>query len=363
MDDLFSLLTLLSVPGVGPKRIRNLIQVFETPERTLKASSQELRRVADVDLITAESIRAKANPAFAEKQIRQAEMLNVRLISFWDAGFPPLLKRIPDPPVLLYVKGNADLAGSDGIAIVGTRNPTSYGRRIAESLSSSLAGYGIPVISGMARGVDTAAHRGTLKAGGVTLAILGCGVDVVYPAENDTLYHSILEKGAVISDFPIGTEPAAPNFPKRNRIISGLSHGTVVVEAGHKSGALITGYLALEQNREVFAVPGPVGSMQSKGPNRLIKQGAKLIENAEDILQEIPKWKSSLHAEPPPAPPIEAMSETERRLWEHLAGEPVHIDRLAEMCDLSTSESLSTLLGLEIKGYVKQLPGMKFVRI
>ncbi len=363
MDDLFSLLTLLSVPGVGPKRIRNLIQVFETPERTLKASIQELRRVEDVDLITAESIRSKSNPAFAEKQILQAESLNIHLITYWDVEYPSLLKRIPDPPVLLYIKGNADLAASDGIAIVGTRNPTSYGRRIAENLSRSLAGYGIPIISGMARGVDTAAHRGALKAGGVTFAILGCGVDVVYPAENVALYNTILENGAVISDFPIGTEPAAPNFPKRNRIISGLSLGTVVVEAGHKSGALITGYLALEQNREVFAVPGPVSSMQSKGPNRLIKQGAKLVENAEDILQEIPRWKTRLKAEPPPPPPLEAMGETERRLWDQLSGEPVHIDSLAEACGLSTSESLSTLLGLEIKGFVKQLSGMKFVRI
>jgi len=188
-------------------------------------------------------------------------------------------------------------------------------------------------------------------------------VDVIYPPENRGLYESIIENGTVLSDFPLGTEPSGPNFPKRNRIISGLSLGTVIVEAGQKSGALITGYLALEQNREVFAVPGSIHSMQSKGPHRLIKQGAKLVETIGDILQEFPQWKGKTGAGAETTPPLETLNETERRLWDHLSVQPVHIDALVQACALSPSESLTALLGLEIKGFVKQLSGMKFVRV
>lgn len=360
--DFFNLLTLLSIPGIGPVRIFRLLERFETPENILKASFAALCGTEGVDRGLAERIRSAQNPEFAKKQMNLAEKKKIRIISFWDPDYPEILREIHDPPVLLFVLGEMDLASLAGIAVVGTRNPTDYGRSVAKSLAKQFSSVRLPVISGMARGIDTMVHQETLRSGGLTVAVLGCGIDVVYPPENRTLYKNILASGCIVSEFPIGTQPDGPNFPRRNRIISGLSRGTLVVEAGQKSGALITAYLALEQGREVFAVPGSIRSMQSVGPNKLLKQGAKLVERAEDVYQEIPQWHHlGLNKKSAP-PPLSGLTSPERRVWEHLSDNPVHIDQIAQICETTSAESMALLLTLELKGYVRQMAGMKFIR-
>lgn len=359
----FDLIRLSAVPGVGPNRMRTMIGHFRSVSKVFKASLQELQKIPGIDEKTAKSVVEAKTESFAEKQIKKAEELKVRIISFWDEEFPELLKQIYDPPVLLYVKGNFSENDKYALSIIGTRNPTHYGKIITEKLTTSLAEKGITIISGMAYGIDSIAHSHALKAGSRTLAVVGTGLDITYPSGNQKLSLEIAENGALISEFPFGTKPDRQNFPRRNRIVSGLSHGVIVVEAGIKSGALITASMAIEQNREVFAVPGNINSPQSVGPNALIKQGACLVISAEDILGELsPKLDPIIKGDSKPKLLVE-LSSDEAAVLSKLSHEPKHVDELVQSVDMRCSQVLSVLLTLEFKNQIRQLSGKMFVKI
>ncbi|HID11176.1 MAG TPA: DNA-protecting protein DprA [Candidatus Latescibacteria bacterium] len=362
MEDLRSYLELLFVSGVGPVRYRALVERFGSPRAVLEASLDALLEVPGMDRPTAEAIQDYRDREAVAVQLKAVERTGAKVLSLWDPEYPPLLKEIPDPPPLLFVLGNVEALSIQGIAIVGTRAMTPYGSSVTEELARELVARGFAVVSGMARGIDGVAHRAALKEGGTTVAVVGCGVNVVYPPEHRKLRDRIIRQGAVVSEFPMGTKPEASNFPRRNRIISGMSLGTVVVEAGEQSGALITAAFALEQNREVFAVPGSVRAPKSKGTNRLIQRGAaKLIVEVEDILQELPSPKGALSLRPPPTAE-EVLSCSEREVLEKLSYESKHIDVLSAEVGRTTPELLAVLLSLELKGLVRQLPGAQFVR-
>ena len=359
MNRLLEILCLQSIDGLGPNRIMRLIHSFQNKKSVLDATFEELSRIENINHVLAKKIIDFKDTSFAEKQLQHAKNGNIQLISYWDSDYPDSLKAIYDPPVLLFAKGDSRLLKSDGIAIVGTRRASSYGKSIAEKLARELSEMGLTVFSGMAKGIDTYAHRGALLGKGKTVAVLGCGVNVVYPAVNRELYQKIISDGLVVSEFPINTEPSPPFFPRRNRIVSGLSAGTVVVEAGEKSGALITAYLALEQNKEVFAIPGPINSVGSSGPHRLLREGAKLVEDVSDILAELKQF-SNLSQKKKEDP---VLSGSEKILWNLLSQEPMHIDLLSEKAEMSMSDTLATLLTLELKQSVQQLSGMMYVRL
>lgn len=363
MEDLRPYLELLSVPGVGPVRYRTLVERFGSPKEVLKAPIASLAEVPGMDRSTAEAIWSYRDEDFVESQLRAVERTGVKVLSLWDPEYPPLLKEIPDPPPLLFVLGDPSSLSLQGVAVVGTRSMTSYGRSVTEELVRELVARGFAIFSGMARGIDGVAHRAALEGGGTTVAVLGCGVDVVYPPEHRKLRDRIVRQGAVASEFPMGTKPEAQNFPRRNRIISGMSLGTVVVESGDESGALITAAFALEQNREVFAVPGSIRAPKSRGTNRLIQRGAaKLVMDVEDVVQELPAPKGKVALRPPPSAEPE-LSSSEREVLEGLSYEPKHVDVLSAEVGRSTPELLAVLLSLELKGLVRQLPGAQFVRV
>ena len=362
MEDLDSWLTLLNVPGVGPTRFRTLVQRFGTPEAVLSASLNDLLSIPRMDRKTAEAIRTYRDDAWLDKQRMAIDGNQVQIISSLDADYPQPLAQIYDPAPLLFVKGALEAGDMHAIAIVGSRSSTTYGKLVTEKIAAGLVEHGITVVSGMARGIDSIAHKEAIAHGGRTIAVFGCGVDVVYPPEHVKLRESIIQHGAIISEFPMGTKPDAPNFPRRNRLISGLSLGVIVIEAGERSGALLTSGYALSQNREVFAVPGNVGAPKSQGTNRLIKQGAKLVESVEDVLEEL---QSVLGKQPelPLATPIpEDLSPYEAAILEVLTREPKHIDKISAETNLAPSSALSALLMLELAGLVKQLSGKMFVR-
>ena len=362
MNDLFELLCLLSVPGVGPYRIRNLVSHFGSAKAALEGSARDLCIVDGIDEYIAENIKKKLNKSFADKQISHSQKSGVQIITFWDPEYPDLLRKIYDPPVLLFIRGVLSGKDENRIAVVGMRYPSYYGSSVAERFGEDLARMGIVVVSGMARGIDTKAHWGAIKGEGRTLAVLGCGLDIIYPPENVRLYEQITERGAVISEFPMTTKPVGSNFPRRNRIISGLSLGTVVVEARERSGALITAYMALDQGREVFAVPGSIKSEKSKGTHRLIREGARLAESVSDIISEIPEYSHCMDKGNSEERLIESLTSSEKLLWDILSEEPIHIDQIASCAKKTTSEVLALLLCMELKNSVKQLSGKMFVR-
>lgn len=365
-DDLVSLLRLLMVPGVGPARVRSLIGHFRSASVVLRASTAALCRAGGIDRVLAEAIRRPPPAAVAEQQLALARRHHCQLRTFWDDDFPAPLKTIDEAPVALFVKGELRATDRFSIAIVGTRQPTAYGAMVTERVVGDLVARGLAIVSGLARGVDTVVHRAALKAGGRTIAVLGSGLDVIYPPENRRLAEEIVSQGALISEYFFGAKPDAVNFPRRNRIIGGLSLGTVVIEAGEKSGALITAAMALDQGREVFAVPGSIFSPKSVGPHRLIQEGARLVHSADDILSEL---TAQLDLFGPPAPggrpAVQAvdLTEAEQRLFDLLTHEPVHVDVLARQAQLSSAQVLATLLQLEFKNVVRQLPGKMFVRV
>jgi DNA processing protein len=388
-------LALTLVPGVGTAVFIRLLARFRTPANVLRASTGELRDVAGPKL--AERIAQYADVADVDAQERALREYGAGLVTLEDAKYPLHLAEIYDPPLALFVRGELREEDQYSVAIVGTRRPTPYGVRMAEQFARELAVRGITVISGMALGVDAAAHRGAIEAGGRTIAVLGCGVDVVYPRQHDELMHQISENGAVVSQFPMGTKPSAGHFPYRNRIISGMSLGTLIVEAPLRSGALITARHASEQGREVFAVPGQVGVANSEGPHALIREGAKLVESVDEILVELqlpaelrvataealaasaaarvpartaperpahrPRTRES--AEPRSAPaaartaPVE-VSPGEQAVLSALTSDGSHVDEIAQTCRISISEALSTLTLLELKGMVRQFSGKRF---
>ncbi len=354
------LLRLQHVPGVGPNKIRALVARFGFSERIFSASVRELCEA--VDRRAAEEIKRSDGRDYAREQLEQLKRHNARLVSYWDDAYPALLKQIYDPPAFLFVKGEFREQDRHAVAVVGTRQPTRYGQAVAERLSADLARHGLTIVSGLAYGIDTLAHRAALNVEGRTLAVLGTGVDLIYPQKNRKLAERIVSHGALISEFPMGTPPDWTNFPRRNRLISGLSLGTAVVEAGQRSGALITAAMALDQNREVFAVPGNIDSPKSVGTNGLIKQGAKVVTGSEDILEELRPHLHGLEAVSEAPQPEVKLTEAESRVLQLLGREPKHIDLIAKELAIPTSTILAWLLSLELKNLVRQLPGKQFVR-
>jgi DNA processing protein len=282
---------LKAVPGIGNVTFRRLLERFETPAAVLSAPSASLSSVRGVTPAIREAIMRGAWRGFAEEECFRLASSGARLVTFISADYPKSLFEIPDPPPFLYVLGELR-CHETSIAIVGSRRATAYGLQTTARLAEALARHGVSVVSGMARGVDTVAHKGALAAGGRTIGVLGCGIDKVYPPENRKIFQEMAEKGCLVSEFPLGTVPLAENFPRRNRIISGLSRGVLIVEAAENSGSLITAQYALEHGRDVFAVPGNISFATSRGSNRLIKQGAKLVDCVEDILEELPGFRN-----------------------------------------------------------------------
>ena len=370
-----SWLALALTPGLGPTRARKLAEHFGSAESVLGASLTELE-ACGLHAAAAQAIGTGKSAELAQEELKKAADAGARILTLDDSSYPPLLRQIYDPPVALYVRGNADALSAPGIAVIGTRHPTPYGVGMAERLSCDLAASaGLVITSGMARGVDAAAHRGALMGKGNTIAVFGTGIDVIYPRENQKIADSILATGgALVSEFAIGTFAAPQNFPIRNRIISGLSIGVLVVEAGEYSGTRITARCALEQNRDVFAVPGNVTNRNAWGPNTLIKQGAKLVATWEDVWEDLPnEVKLKLH--PVAKPAAEAaetaslfdgkLSPVEKRVFALIKpDESTHIDELVEQLDpeVPSSEIFAALFELELSGKIRQLPGKNFVR-
>jgi len=360
-EDLFCWLALNFVPGVGAIFIKRLLDRFQTPEAVFQASMKELLEVEGLGVKVASEIRKGPSEQAVKNELSSLEKSGGKIITLKDEAYPPRLRDIYDPPALLYLKGELKKEDELAVSIVGSRKTTPYGRWITEKISQTLVRYGVTIVSGMARGVDSVAHWGAISGGGRTLAVLGCGVDVVYPPENRNLFSKIIEQGAVLSEFPMGSPPEGGHFPKRNRIISGLSMGVVVVEAGPDSGSLITANFALEQGREVFAIPGNVGAGGSRGTNRLIKDGAKLVESSEDILEEIlPQWKREKERIEEVKPRGPELSEEEKILYEMLGETPLHIDAMIRESKFEPGKVSSLLLNLELKGLISQWPGKCF---
>ena len=361
-DEMEALIALTMVPGVGGSRVRSLISRFGSAAAVLAASKRALAAVPGIGPQTAAAIAAFDDFAAVAEQRERAVKAGAALVTVWDEGYPEALRQIFDPPVLLWVRGTLSDADARAVAVVGTRRATEYGARVAYDFAAELARRGFTVVSGLAYGIDAAAHRGALEAGGRTLAVLGSGVDRIYPSRHVRMARAVTEQGALLSAYPLGATPDAPNFPRRNRIISGLTLGTLVVEAFEEGGALITARIALEQNREVFAVPGPIHSSACIGTARLIQQGyAKLVLSVDDILMEFEGMTTGA-AEVAPAresPPLNAL---ERQLFEALDGDPVHIDTLCRRTGLDPSTALVYLLSLEFKGLVRQMAGKQFFR-
>jgi DNA processing protein len=360
------------VPNVGPVRVRALLEVFGEPQAILAACRNELMRVENIGAEVAQSIVNWRQHVDLAAELARIEKVGVQVVTREEAEYPKHLREIYDPPLALYVRGSIGEGDPHAVAIVGSRRTTLYGQEMARKLAYQLARVGVTVVSGAARGIDTCAHRGTLQAKGRTVAVLGCGVDVAYPPENKDLLAQIAAKGgAVVSEFPLGTKPDRQTFPMRNRVISGWSLGVVVVEANARSGALITASFAAEQGRQVFAVPGRADSALSKGSNHLIKDGAKLTEDVEDILSEFeylfPKTNKTER-------PAEAgnggqgttgslkVSEIEQKVLAAIGDEEAVMDEIIRRSGLTAACVSAALLALEMKRIVKQLPGKVFAR-
>jgi len=299
-----------------------------------------------------------------ERELRLLHEVGGKILTFHDPFYPRRLKEIYDPPPLLYVRGELKERDDCALSIVGSRRTSPYGRWITEKMSQEIARQGVTIVSGMARGIDSVAHGGAIAAEGRTLAVLGSGIDVIYPPENRTLYRQIIDHGAVLSEFPMGSPPEGIHFPRRNRIISGLSMGVVVVQAGDESGSLITADYALEQGREVFAIPGNIGADGSRGTNRLIKEGAKLVESSDDILEEIlPQWtREKEEGQSKASSPEQQLSKEETVLCQLLGDSPLHIDRIIRESQLDPGKVSSLLMNLELKGLIIQWPGKCFTK-
>ncbi|HUI41304.1 MAG TPA: DNA-processing protein DprA [Terriglobia bacterium] len=366
-------LALGRVEGLGTRSVHKLVEHFGSPEAVYGASLSALEGCGLAGPV-ARRLRAEEGLAEAEREMAAAEKLGCVLVTFNSVEYPPLLKQIADPPLVLYVRGDAALLARHAVAVVGTRRPTAYGSAVAHRLAGDLAQRQLVIVSGMARGVDSASHRGALEVNGKTVAVLGCGADVLYPRENKRLADRILESGALISEFPLGTSPQPENFPIRNRIISGLALGVVIVEAAEYSGSLITARLASEQDREVYAVPGNITSAQSFGPNLLIKQGAKLVDNWMDVVEEFPAAVRTQLMPPAQASDNEGPAQTPTLFESALVGDQktvygvlrpdqaLFIDSIFGSVELPQPRVFAALLELEMGGWIRQLPGKNFVR-
>jgi DNA processing protein len=362
-DTALAWIGLSSIPGVGRITFRKLVGLFGSPERALSASYEDLRKIGMLSDKIASAIRSFPWQENAKREIEKAAEANITILTADSAAFPESLRNTPDPPPYLYVKGALRAEDRNAIAIVGTRKPTHYGMTVTRRIASELSSAGFTIVSGMARGIDTQAHRGALAARGRTIAVLGCGIDVIYPPENKGLMEEICSagRGAVVTENPFGTQPESGYFPARNRIISGLSRGTVIIEAAEDSGSLITAKYTLEQDRKLYAVPGNIGSLTSKGTNSLIKQGAILVEGVEDILQNLGMQKQD-KGPVMPARPLPALTQEETTVLCCITNEPKHIDVIMNESRANAGKLSGVLINLELKGLAKQLPGKYFVR-
>ncbi len=355
------------VSFLGPLRIGAMLKRCGTAREAWSASAALLGDIPELKGFE-ERLLEERRRIHPQREWRRLQQLNIGCLSVNSPRYPPLLKRISQPPPLLYCLGEWREEDNLALAIVGSRRCTFYGKEVASRLAGELAGAGFTIVSGMALGIDTAAHDGALGAKGRSVAVLGCSVERCYPAANRDLMKALIKNGAVVSEFPLDTPPLPQHFPRRNRIISGLSLGAVVVEASRKSGALITAYYALEQNREVFAVPGNVGSPYSRGSHRLIKEGARLVEGAEDILEELgivaagglslPEDLSEAREQK-----VAALEDDERRILGLIPYQPLHIDEIVRLGGEDAAETGARLLSLELKGLIRQLPGKYFIQV
>jgi DNA processing protein len=374
--DIEKWLKLIRADGLGPVTFSRIIKRFGSVDVALGASVSELAKIDGIGYKKAERIAVTRDKFEVSAEIEKAEKLGVWIINIKDERYPLILKKIYDPPPVLYIKGSLTRDDNLAISIVGSRRCSLYGQEQSSQLSHLLSSAGFTVCSGMARGIDTAAHQGALSAGGRTISVHGCGLAQVYPPENKKLFELISESGACISELPLDFEPLSENFPPRNRIIAGLSLGTIVVEAGLRSGALITARMALEYNREVMAVPGKVDSPLSKGTHSLIKQGAKLIESVEDVMEALGYIGEQLEehvsaaaeeaAEKIDTPLFDIrelrLNQSERVIFEYLDKEPLHIERIIADTNLTAGSVNASLVSLRLKGLIKQLPGSLFVK-
>jgi len=351
------------VPGVGSVLYKRLLDQFKPPDAVFKASLRDLLGVEGIGKRVAEEIQKGPPEKGTERELRLVKEAGGTLLTLADELYPLRLREIYDPPPLLYLRGELREEDNLALSIVGSRKTSPYGRWITEKISQEIVRHGITIVSGMARGIDSVAHGGAISGGGRTLAVLGCGIDVIYPPENRTLFGQIIDHGAVLSEFPMGSRPEGIHFPRRNRIISGLSIGVVVVQASAESGSLITAEYALEQGREVFAIPGNVGAEGSRGTNRLIKEGAKLVESSEDILEEIlPRWKRMREGSIKVQSPGEGLFEEEKIVYQLLSESPLHIDVIIRESRFDPGKVSSLLLDLELKGLIAQWPGKCFTK-
>jgi DNA processing protein len=373
-NDLVYWVGLTRIEGLGVRGAHKLIGYFESPQAAYMASLTELEG-SGLPPAVCQSIFAQAGLEEAEKEIEEAAKAGCQLVGYGSAAYPPLLRQISDPPLFLYVKGNVQAIAGHCLAVVGSRRPSAYGLQVARRLARDLAERNLVIVSGMARGIDSAAHHGALEANGKTVAVQGRGMDDIYPKENRRLAEKIVESGAVISEFPLGTGPTPENFPIRNRVISGLSLGVLVVEASEYSGSLITARLAAEHNREVFAVPGNITTAQSFGPNHLIKQGAKLVGEWMDVVEEFPP---EVRMQLLPSGEAsddgqgakdsgrlfeESLTPEQKKVFEALrVDEALFVDAILGLVPLPQAQVLQVLLELEMNGLVRQLPGKNFIR-
>lgn len=347
---------LYAVAGMTETRLKRLLERFHTPEAVFAAADAEILAVERIDAELLGALRAYRRTPEQEAGIRRAREAGVTTISYLDDEFPENLKGVPHMPPVLFVRGRIEPRDRLAVAIVGTRRATYYGEKVAERLATELVRAGVTVVSGLARGIDTHAHKGALAAGGRTIAVLGCGIDQCYPSENRGLLEQVAGNGAVVTEFAPGVGPLAMNFPKRNRIVSALARAVVAVEAGEKSGVLNTVAWAVEQGRMVFAVPGRLTDTQSIGTNRLLRDGADPVTSVEDILTQL-----GVSPEPAKSAAVEVSAEL-KPVFDYLGADPLHIDEICEGLGLPMARLLSLLLELELKGAVRQLPGKFFVR-
>jgi DNA processing protein len=374
--DIENWLRLIRADNVGPTTFNKLIKHFSSVERALGASAGELAKIDGIGFKSAEQIAATRDKFDAAAELELAEKLNIWIINLADERYPPVLKKIYDPPPVLYVKGSLTSSDNLCVAMVGSRRCSLYGQEQSSRLAHFLSSAGFTICSGMARGIDSAAHQGALSAGGRTIAVQGCGLANIFPPENKKLFELIAESGACISELPLRYEPLSENFPPRNRIIAGLSLGTIVVEAGLYSGALITARAALENNREVMAVPGKIDSPLSKGAHQLIKQGAKLVESVEDVMEALGYIGEQLqsHVSIAAAKASQRMERTlfdisqlnlskdEKAIYDYLSKEPLHIEQIITGTNLTPGSINAGLISLRLKGLIKQLPGSLYLR-
>ena len=380
-DEVVCALALARISGIGARKFRRIVDALGCAARAFEMSAAELASTCNISERDARAIEQFSGWDEVEVELIRCQKRGIDVIPLTSESYPRLLKLIPDAPPAIYVKGRLEPEDELAIAVVGTRSPTAYGRRTARRLAGALAGGGFTIVSGLAAGIDESAHKGALDAGGRTIAVLGSGMNNIYPARNTELAERIAERGALISELPPHIPPAPENFPKRNRIISGLALATVVVEAPHRSGALITAKYALEQGRELFAVPGNIDSRSSTGTNRLIQSGAYLADSAKTIAQVAVKAAENLlgvqtagAARIPPdegetaagdAPPAELveLAESERKVLDAIGfNEPINIDDIIEKSGLASGEVLGIVIGLELKGLIEALPGMQYIR-